>query len=151
MARMHSRKKGKSGSHKPLTKHKSNWIRYGSKEIEMLIAKLAKEDKTASEIGIILRDVYGVPDVRMLTKKSITAIMKEKKLTKELPEDLIALMRKLVAIKAHLNNNKQDMSAKRGHQLTESKIKRLIKYYKESGRIPVAWKYDPTKLKMYTE
>jgi small subunit ribosomal protein S15 len=77
--------------------------------------------------------------------------MKEKNLTKELPEDLIALMRKLVGIKAHAVNNKQDMTAKRGHQLTESKIKRLIKYYKESGRIPVAWKYDPTKLKMYTE
>ena len=111
MARMHSRKKGKSGSHKPLSRHKSTWIRYGDKEIEMLIAKFAKEDKTASEIGIILRDVYGIPDVRMLTKKSITNIMKEKKLTKELPEDLIALMRKLVAIKAHNVNNKQDMNS----------------------------------------
>ncbi len=151
MARMHSRKKGKSGSHRPLNKQKSTWIRYGAKEIEMLIAKLAKDDKTASEIGIILRDVYGIPDVRKITGKSVTKIMKEKKLTKELPEDLVALMRKLVAIKAHIANNKQDMSAKRGHQLTESKIKRLTKYYKESGRIPVSWKYDPTKLKMYTE
>lgn len=151
MARMHSRKKGKSGSHKPLTKQKANWIRYGDKEIEMLIVKLAKDDKTASEIGIILRDLYGVPDVKMLTGRSITKILTEKKLTKELPEDLIALMRKLVDIKAHLANNKQDMSAKRGHQLTESKINRLIKYYKKSGRIPVAWKYDSTKLKMYTE
>ncbi|MBD3361411.1 30S ribosomal protein S15 [Candidatus Woesearchaeota archaeon] len=151
MARMHSRKKGKSGSHKPLLRQKSNWIRYGDKEIEMLIAKLAKDDKTASEIGVILRDVYGVPDIKMLTGKTITKIMAEKKLTKDLPEDLIALMRKLVAVKSHLANNTQDMTAKRGHQLTESKIKRLIKYYKESGRIPVSWKYDPNKLKMYTE
>ncbi|MBW2968586.1 30S ribosomal protein S15 [Candidatus Woesearchaeota archaeon] len=151
MARMHSRKKGKSGSHKPLDKQKSGWIRYGAKEIEMLIAKFAKDDKTASEIGIILRDVYGVPDVKAITNKSVTKILREKKLSKELPEDLIALMRKLVAITAHISNNKQDMSAKRGYQLTDSKIKRLIKYYKESGRIPVSWKYDPSKLKMYTE
>jgi len=148
---MHSRKKGKAGSHKPLNTQKSGWIRYGAKEIEMLVAKLAKDDNTASEIGVILRDVYGIPDVKMITSKSITKIMKEKNLSQELPEDLIALMRKLVGVKAHLNNNKQDMSAKRGHQLTESKIKRLIKFYKESGRIPVSWKYDPSKLKMYTE
>jgi small subunit ribosomal protein S15 len=151
MARMHSRKKGKSGSHKPLSKQKSTWVRYSAKEIEMLVVKLSKEEKTASEIGITLRDTYGVPDVKLFTGKSITAILKDKKLTKELPEDLIALMRKLVSIKAHMNNNKQDMTAKRGHQLTDSKIKRLIKYYKKSGRIPVSWKYDPTKLKMYTE
>lgn len=151
MARMHSRRKGKSGSHKPLSRQKSGWIRYASKEIEMLVIKLAKEDKTASEIGVILRDVYGVPDVKLLTGKTITKILKEKNLIKELPDDLVALMKKLVSIKAHLANNKQDMSAKRGHQLTESKINRLVKYYKKSGKIPVSWKYNPAKLKMYTE
>lgn len=151
MAKMHSRKKGKSGSHKPFGRQKSGWVRYSAKEIEMLAVKLAKEDKTSSEIGIILRDVYGVPDVKLLTGRTVTKILKEKNLVKELPEDLVALMKKLIAIKAHMANNKQDMSAKRGHQLSESKIKRLVKYYKKSGRIPSAWKYDSAKLKMYTE
>ena len=52
MARMHSRKKGQSGSKKPLKKEKPTWIRYKPAEIELLIVKLAKEGKTSSEIGI---------------------------------------------------------------------------------------------------
>ena len=148
---MHSGRKGKSGSKRPLNRQVPGWVRYSDKEIEMLIVKFAKENKTSSEIGMILRDVYGVPDIKAITKKSITKILKEKDLTSELPEDLIAIMRKLIAVKQHVANNKQDMSAKRGYQLTEAKIKRLIKYYKRVGRIPVKWKYDVTKLKMYTE
>lgn len=151
MARMHSRKKGKAGSKKPVKKTMPTWLRYKPKEIELLVAKLAKEGKSTSEIGIVLRDSYGIPDVKMIAGKSITKILAEKKLLKELPEDLIDLMKRLVAIKKHLEINKKDMSAKRGLQLTESKMKRLIKYYKISGKIPVAWKYDPKKLKMYTE
>jgi len=151
MARMHSRKKGQSGSKKPLKKEKPTWIRYKPKEIELLIVKLAKEAKTSSEIGIILRDVYGVPDVKLLIGKPISKILGEKKLLKELPEDLIALMKRAIFIRKHFERNHHDMTAKRGMQLTDSKINRLIKYYKKSGKIPVEWKFDPTKLKMYTE
>lgn len=151
MARMHSRKKGKSGSNKPVQKTKPTWIRYKPKEIELLIVKFAKEGKTSSEIGIILRDVYGVPDAKMLIGKPISRILAEKKLLKEFPEDLIALMKRSVFIRKHIENNKQDMTAKRGLQLTDSKIKRLIKYYKKAGKIPADWKFDPSKLKMYTE
>ena len=43
MARMHSRKKGKHGSKKPAKKSTPSWTRYKPKEIEMLIAKLAKD------------------------------------------------------------------------------------------------------------
>jgi small subunit ribosomal protein S15 len=151
MARMHSRKKGQAGSKKPLKKEKPTWIRYKPKEIELLIVKLAKEGKTSSEIGIVLRDVYGIPDVKLIMEKPLTKILAEKNLLKELPEDLIALMKRAVFINKHLERNHHDMTAKRGLQLTESKIKRLIKYYKKTGNIPVDWKYDPSKLKMYTE
>ena len=151
MARMHSRKRGISGSKKPLQKSKPTWLRYKPKEIELLIVKLAKEEKTASEIGLALRDTYGVPDVKLLTGKSISQILDEKKLSPALPDDLVALMRKSVFIRKHLETNKKDQPAKRGLLLTESKTKRLIKYYKRSGRLPVEWKYDTTKLKMYTE
>ncbi len=104
------------------------WLRYKPKEIELLVAKLAKEGKSSSEIGIVLRDSYGVPDVKLLAGKSITQILSEKKLLKELPEDLVDLMKRMVAIKKHLELNENDMSAKRGFQLSESKMKRLIKY-----------------------
>ena len=151
MARMHSRAKGKHGSTKPSKQAVPSWLGISKKELEMLIVKLAKENKTTSQMGILLRDQYGVPDVKSLTEKSISGILEEKKLTPELPDDLVALMRKSIAIRKHMEANRKDEAAHRGLNLTESKIRRIIKYYKRIARLPVDWKYDPAKLKMYTE
>jgi small subunit ribosomal protein S15 len=151
MARMYSRKKGVSGSKKPLKKTTTTWIRYKPREIELLVGKMSKEGKTSSEIGLMLRDTYGIPDVKTLTGKSITKILKEKKLIPEVPEDLRALIRKAALIRKHREDNKQDKPAFRGLQLTESKINRLVKYYKGTGRLPVTWKYDPRKASTYLE
>jgi len=151
MARMHSRVKGKSGSKKPLQPKKPFWQSKRPKEIELLIVKLAKEGNTASRIGAILRDSYGIPDVKVLLKKRISQVLKEKDLQKEIPEDLLALIRKTVKIRSHMEENKQDKTSKRGLQITESKIKRLVKYYKNSGRLAENWKFDPIKAKMFVE
>jgi small subunit ribosomal protein S15 len=66
-----------------------------------------------------------------------------------MPEDLMALIKKLVMIKKHLEENKQDKVGLRGLQLTESKIQRLIKYYKRTGRLAKDWTYDVNKAKLY--
>jgi small subunit ribosomal protein S15 len=151
MARMHSRKKGKSASVKPAEMKKPFWNNKKAKEIEMVIAKLAKEGNTASKIGIILRDSYGIPDVKIILDKPITKVLEEKDLKKEIPEDLLALIKKVAVIRTHLDENKQDRVAKRGLQLTESKIKRLIKYYKTTKKLPEEWKFDSKKAKMYMD
>jgi small subunit ribosomal protein S15 len=151
MSRMHSTAKGKSGSKKPIKKTVPAWTRYKAKEVEMLIAKMGKEGKTASAIGMILRDTYGIPDVRTLAEKKISDILEEKKLLPEVPEDLRALIKKAALVRLHLAENKLDMPALRGLQLTEAKIKRLIKYYKNSGRLPQGWKYEASKATRYLE
>ncbi len=151
MARMHSGKKGKSGSKKPDKKEVHGWIRYKPKEIELLIVKLAREGNTASQIGIVLRDTYGVPDVKAVVGKKISKILFEKKLLPKLPEDLMALIKRFIAIKTHLETKHQDMTAKRGLQLTESKIKRLAKYYIKTKKLPAEWKFDSKRVKMYLE
>jgi len=148
MARMHSRKKGLSGSTKPVKKAVPSWTRYKAKEVEILVVKLSKEGKTSSEIGIILRDTYGIPDVKAVTKKSITKILGEKKLLSDLPEDLMAVIRKNVLVRKHMENNHKDMTGKRGLRLADSKIKRLVDYYKKTGKLDKNWKYDPEKLKL---
>ncbi|MBW2991736.1 30S ribosomal protein S15 [Candidatus Woesearchaeota archaeon] len=148
MARMHSGARGKSGSTKPVQRTKQIWVRYKPKEAEFLIVKLAKEGKTPSQIGIVLRDLYGIPDVRVMLEKSITQILEEKKLLPELPEDLMALIKKSIMLRKHMEINKNDKTAFRGLQLTESKIKRMVKYYKKSGKIKEGWKYDPEKIKL---
>jgi len=151
MARMHSRKKGKHGSKKPVKKTAPSWIRYKPKEIEFLIAKLAKDGKSTSQIGTLLRDSYGIPNVFALCGKSISAILKEKNLLPEVPEDLNALFKKYTAIKKHLETKKHDETASRGLLLTESKINRLVKYYKRSGRIPETWKFDTERAGFFAE
>jgi len=151
MARMYSRKKGKAGSTKPSKKAIPSWMRYKPKEIELLIVKLAKEELTPSQIGLHLRDVYGIPDAGVVLKKKITQLLKEKNLTQAMPEDLASLIKRAILIKKHMEQNKKDMSAKRGLQLTESKINRLVKYYKKTKRLPMDWKYDPGNVRLFAE
>ncbi len=122
-----------------------------AKEVEMLVLKVAKEGKPASMIGLVLRDSYGIPDVKAVSGKSITKILEEKKLAPKIPEDLMSLIKRAIAIRKHIEENKQDMTALRGLQLTESKVKRLVKYYKRIKKIPVDWKYDVKSVKLYAE
>jgi len=149
MARMHSRKKGKSRSTKPSKKTVPVWLPYKAKEVELLVIKYGREGIPPSQIGLKLRDSHGIPDVKTITGKSITQILKEKELLPELPEDLMFLIKKALKIKKHLDENKKDMTAKRGFQLTESKIRRLVKYYKKTGRLPQDWNYNIESVKIY--
>lgn len=151
MARMHSHKRGQSSSTKPSKPKKPTWSAHNPKEVELLVTKYAKEGLSASQIGLALRDEYGVPSTKLITGKTISQILKEKDQENEIPDDLMALIRKVVFIKKHMEENKQDMTAKRGLILTESKANRLIKYYKKSGRLPADWKYDPERIKLYVE
>lgn len=145
---MHSRKRGKSRSKKPLNRAKPSWLSYRPEEVEQLVLKLAKEDHPHSRIGMLLRDQYGIPDVQAVTGKRITKILKEHQLLAEIPEDLTSLIRKSIRLKQHLEENRKDMPVRRGLLLTESKIHRLVKYYKNTERLPADWKFDQSKAKL---
>ena len=145
---MHSRDKGKSGSTKPLETKKKAWIRYKESEVESLVVKLSKQGNSASQIGLILRDSYGIPNITSITKKTISQILQKNKISPEIPDDLLSLLKREAKLIKHIETNKQDMTAKRGIQLTESKIKRLSKYYKNTGKLPKTWKYDRSKIGM---
>ncbi|MFW5928645.1 MAG: 30S ribosomal protein S15, partial [Thermoplasmatota archaeon] len=115
------------------------------------VVQLARQGLTSSEIGIKLRDQHGIPDVQMATGKGITDIMVENELEAEIPEDLMALLEKAVNLNNHMKRNPKDISNKRGRQLVESKIRRLVKYYKEQGKLPEDWKYSIDKAEMLTQ
>ena len=151
MARMHSRNKGRSGSKKPTKRSSYSWMSYKPKEIELLVIKLAKEGNVPSAIGVILRDVYGIPDIKAVTKKSISQLLGKKELLPKFPENLTALLKRVITLQKHLETHKHDTKANRGLTLTESKIRRLIKYYKRAGKLPEAWNYDPTRVKLLVE
>lgn len=145
---MHSGKRGKAGSTKPVKKTNPTWVTHKDKVVEQLILKLAKSEKTTSEIGIILRDTYGIPNVKVVTGKKITQILKENKAAPELPENLRALIVRHINLMKHMETNNHDKTAKRGAELTESKINRLVKYYKRTSKLPADWKYDRAKAKL---
>ncbi len=151
MARLYSKKRGKSGSTKPTKKVIHSWVRYKPKEIELLIVKMSKEGSSTSEIGMHLRDTYGIPDTRLITKKRISQILEEKNQLPKIPENITALMKRVAALQKHLENNKVDKVAKRGLQLTEAKIRRLTKYAKKTGRLPADWNYDAKQVGLMIE
>lgn len=141
MARMHARRKGKSASKHPVERIHPSWS-LKAEEIEEKILKLAEGGKTPATIGLILRDAYGVPDVKAALGKKLTKVLKEHNLLPEIPEDLNNLMDKRENLKKHLEKHPKDLDNKRRLQLTEAKIKRLVKYYKRQRRLPEKWSYS---------
>ena len=145
MARMHSGSKGKSGSTPPVSKENPNWVEYTSTQVNEIIVELANNGLTPSEIGMTLRDQYGIPSVKKLTSKKIEQILEEKELGSDIPRDMLNLIKKSVQLIKHMEKNKKDMTSKRGYQLTVSKIRRLTKYYINKGKLAKTWRYTPEK------
>ncbi len=148
---MGKQRTGKHGSKKPPVKRVPKWVKYEKAEVEELVVKLAKEGYTSARIGIILRDQYGIPDVKAITGKSISRIMKEHKVYPEIPEDLLSLLKKAVRLREHLEKHKKDKHSKRGLELLESKIRKLGKYYVRKGILPKDWKYSPEEAKLIVQ
>ena len=152
MARIHARRKGKSGSTSLIGRKKHpDWSSLKPREIESHIIDLAKEGKSTSEIGIILRDQFAVPNIKIATGKKINRILEENKIKSDIPEDLKNLISRALQIREHLETHKKDISNKRNLQLTESKIRRLAKYYQSTQKIPKEWKYRPKQAKLMFE
>ena len=147
MARMHARRKGRSGSSPQTRKENPKWS-LNSKDVEKLVLELSASGNSSSEIGIILRDLHGVPSVKLATGKSISKILSSNNNSSQLPEDLTNLMRKAVRLGEHLKLNKNDVHNKRSLNLTEAKILRLAKYYRSKNVLSDDWKYSLADAKL---
>ena len=151
MARMHARRKGRSGSSRPLMTERPEWVPLSNSEIVDHIVRMSKEGMSSALIGLRLRDQFGVPSVKIVTKKSITEILREEGMSPKLPEDLRNLMKKAVRLQEHLATRTQDKHNKRSLDLTEAKIRRLVRYYKSRGVLPDDWKYSLATAKLQIE
>ena len=149
---MHSRRKGKSGSTYPVERKKHpEWSSLNPREVESHVIELSKQGKNTSEIGLILRDQFAVPDVKLATGKTISKILEANSIKPEIPEDLRNLIGTALKLKKHLDVNKKDLKNKRNLHLTESKIRRLTQYYHEQNRLPKGWKYSLEQAKLMFE
>jgi small subunit ribosomal protein S15 len=151
MARIHSRKKGKSASSRPYRPEAPDWVAMKPKEIERTVLRLSDEGMSSSQIGMKLRDQYGVPNIKLSTGKSVLMILAEHKRSPKLPEDLRNLMKKAVNLGEHIQDNPKDIHNKRALALTEAKIRRLTRYYKSRGVLDPDWVYKLASAKLLVE
>ena len=142
MGRMYGTGKGISKSSMPYKKVPPRWLTIDPNECVKEIISLAKKGYKPSQIGVILRDNQAIPQSRLLTGSKILRILKKNDLAPEIPEDLYHLMKRAVAMRKHIEKNHRDKDSKYRLILVESKIHRLVRYYKLTKQIPANWKYD---------
>ena len=134
MARMHTRRRGTSGSDRPAADEPPEWSDVEADAIEERVVELAEQGYDPSHIGVKLRDegVQGtpVPDIKAATGKKVTEILEENDAAPELPEDLRNLLEKAVNLNQHMEENGQDHQNKHALQNIEAKIRRLVNYYR---------------------
>jgi len=131
---MHTRRRGSSDSDKPAATEPPEWSDVEEAAIEERVVELAEAGHSPSEIGVKLRDegVGGtpVPDVSLATGKKVTEILEDNDADPEIPEDLRNLMERAVRLREHMDENPGDHQNKRALQNAESKIRRLVDYYR---------------------
>jgi ribosomal protein S15P/S13E len=88
---------------------------------------------TPSQIGVLLRDSNGIPQITTVTGSKVLRILKASGLAPEIPEDLYHLIKKAVSMRKHLERNRKDKDGKFRLILVESRIHRLARYYKVRG------------------
>jgi len=142
MGRMHSKGKGKSSSALPYKRSAPSWVKSTAEEVKESICKLARKGLTPSQIGVLLRDQSGVPQVRSITNEKVLRLLRTAGLAPALPEDLYHLIKKAVSIRKHLDRARKDKDAKFHLILVESRIHRLARYYKRTRKLPPNWKYE---------
>lgn len=140
MARMHTAGKGQSISMKPLSTTVPTFMAKPIYEIKKDIIHHANKGMTPSAIGNLLRDQYGVGNAVDILGKTILAFCKENNCAPIIPEDLNSLIEKSNVIRLHLLAHKKDNDAKYRLNLINSRIHRLVRYYKEKSVLPGNWK-----------
>jgi len=150
MARMHTRRRGSSGSDRPAADDPPEWSDVDADAIEERVVELAEAGHSPSEIGLKLRDegVDGtpVPDVTLATGRKVTEILEANDAEPDLPEDLRNLMERAVRLKEHMDENPTDYQNKRALQNTQSKIRRLVDYYRgDELEAEFTYSYDTAK------
>jgi len=142
MARMHNKNKGISTSVVPFKRSFPEWSKNNSQEVTDLIVKLSKKGLLPSQIGVYLRDCRGIPQIKNITGSKIKRILRMNGLASEIPEDLFFMVKKALNVRKHLERNRKDKDSKFRLILIESKIHRIVRYYKKKKQLSSSWKYE---------
>ena len=141
MSRIHSGRRGRSGSKRPYPLVKPEWVPLDSEEVIEEATKLAKTGVSPAQVGTTLRDSFGVPSVRAVTGRRLVPLLRAQGVTAELPDDLQALLKRVVHLQRHLLGHPKDHANRRGLTLMESRIRRLARYNRQRNLLPEKWSY----------
>merc|ERR1712146_423329 len=145
MGRMHSKGKGISRRCLPYRKAPPSWVHISAQDLTDQMVKLAKRGSSPSQIGVLLRDQYGIPQVNGVTGSKILRVLKVQGVAPSLPEDLYHLIKKAVNVRKHIEKHRADKDGKFRLILIESRIHRLARYYRKVAALPPTWRYQSKK------
>ena len=145
MGRMHSKGKGISRRCLPYRKAPPSWVQINADDLVGQMVKMAKRGSSPSQIGVVLRDSFGIPQIKGVTGSKILRILKVNGAAPTLPEDLYHLIKKAVNVRKHIEKFRADRDGKFRLILIESRIHRLARYYRSVKRLPPTWRYQSKK------
>lgn len=105
--------------------NKPAWLKLSEEEMEKIILDLSSKYSPA-QIGLILRDQYGVPTTKVYGKKLCEYL---EKAGKNVKPELENAKKKFDTIKEHLESNKQDKRSKHKFQKAQSHLNAMNTYY----------------------
>lgn len=145
MARMHTKKHGRSKSRKPILAPGTKTTELTNEQIVQLILDYSKQAMSPEKIGEKLKKEHGVPYIKHAMGKRLNQILKEHGAASEIPADLLNLMKKAVNLHSHMEKNAHDTANNTRLHRIESKIWRLTKYYIAKKQLASGWRYDPAR------
>merc|ERR1740138_997602 len=146
---MHSKGKGISKRCLPYRKSPPSWVQISASDLTSQMVKMAKRGQSPSQIGVVLRDQYGIPQVKGVTGSKILRILKVAGVAPSIPEDLYHLIKKAVSVRKHIEKFRADRDGKFRLILIESRIHRLARYYRTAKALPPTWRYQSKKAETF--
>jgi len=106
------------------------WLKMKETELVAVIKELAENHQPA-QIGLILRDQYGVPTTKLYGKKLASYL---KDLGLESNAELKNAQKKVDALGEHLKENVTDKKAKHKFQKAKSRLNILKRYFARKNK-----------------
>lgn len=89
---------------------KPSWVKMKRADVENLIIELAKKGNSPAKIGLLLRDLHGVPKAKVFDLK-IADFLRKKGINYEDEKKIVD--EKIGMLKMHIEKNKHDHTATR--------------------------------------
>jgi len=110
---------------------KPSWVKIKESEFKKIIVELADKN-SPSQIGLILRDQYGIPTAKIFGKK-LKKYLDELGIKKS--EKFENAEKKVKGIKEHLKKNINDKKTKHKLQKAQSRLNKTKKYFNRINKI----------------